>query len=434
MNETAPPTRFPLRTRPPRAGRGTLGDTVWNAVSNVAAASLSFAVLALTARFSGAWWCGVVAFAFAASQQLYTLGNFTMQSYQASDVAQRRSFGDYVSAKAVSLAAMFFAAGLWLAAGNPGRDKTAAFLALLLYQASEAFSNAFFARYQQQGRLDVACRIRFSKTVAFSLAFAAVLAAVGNPLPALAAAAAVHAALFFVLDVPMLRAFGPLRPHRPDRTSLEILVACAPIAANSVLLMAVHNGPKFAVDATLGEEALAAYSALFMVSFGVALCADFLMNPQLVPLARAVRERDCAALRRTLAGPLLAIVVLGAAGLAAGAAVGVPVLSAVFGLDLGGTRGTLCLLLAGGVLVALYQLGQTVLVVLRRQVRGLPGMLLAVAVSFGSAGPLARRFGLRGAACAYLAAVAALAFCSVVLASLSLWTAFRRVPATGGLS
>ena len=177
MTVPAPPSRLLRLLLPPARGDGLVRDTAWNAAANGAAAGLSFFLLLLASRLAGPYWCGVAALGLAVSQQLFTLGNFTMNGYQASDVAERRSFGDYVSAKTVSVGAMILAGAAWAFWGGLGRDKTLCLVALLAYQASDAFSNAFFARYQQKGRLDAACRIRFSKIVAFAAVYAAVLAA-----------------------------------------------------------------------------------------------------------------------------------------------------------------------------------------------------------------------------------------------------------------
>ena len=323
----------------------------------------------------------------------------------------------------------FCAAGaVW---GGRGRDKTLCLVALLAYQASDAFSNAFFARYQQKGRLDAACRIRFSKIVAFAAVYAAVLAASRSVVAALAAASVAHVALFFATDVPLLGLFGPLRLRLPGRASFSILLACLPLAFNSFLLMYVNNAPRFAVDAILDEKALAEFSALFMVSFVVAVCADFLMNPQVVRLAEAVRAGDRSAAVRTLLHPFAAIALLGAAGLAVAATFGAPLLAWIFGLDLSLHRDTLCVALVGGVLVALYQLGQTVLVVLRKQAWGLPGMVLAAAAARLAARPFVARFGLRGAALSYVLAVLILAAASDTFATLFLRRVAWRSPKPG---
>lgn len=416
---------------PPARGDGIARDTAWNAAVNGAAAGLSFFLLLRASRAAGAYWCGVAALGLAVSQQLFTLGNFTMGGYQASDVAERRSFGDYVAAKAVSVCAMLLAGAAWVAWGGLGRDKALCLAALLAYQASDAFSNAFFARYQQRGRLDTACRIRFAKIMAFAIVYAAVLAATRSVPASLAAASAAHIALFFATDVPLLRLFGPLRLRVPGRAAFSILLACLPLAFNSFLLMYVNNGPRFAVDAALGEEALAAFSALFMVSFVVAVCADFLMNPQVVRLAEAVRAGDRSTALRTLLRPLAAIGLLGAAGLAVAATFGAPVLARIFGLDLSPHRDTLCVALVGGVLVALYQLGQTVLVVLRKQAWGLPGMVVAAAVARLAARPFVERLGLRGAALSYVLAVLILAAASDSFAALFLRRTAWRSPQPG---
>lgn len=391
---------------------GLVRDTVWNALVNGAVAGLSFLVLALAARLAGEYWCGVVALALAVSQQLFTLGNFTMQDYQASDVNESRSFSDYVSAKLLSLSLMLSAAVAWVFLGNFSRDKMLALAALTLFQASDAFGMVFFARYWQRGHLSTACRVRFLKIVAFAGVYAVTLALWRLPLVALAAGACAHAALFFALDAPLLKRFGPLDFRLPGRAALGILWACAPLAANSFLVMFVNNGPRFAVDAVLGEGELAAFSALFMVSFAVSVCGDFLMNPQVVRLAKAVAAGDHPAACRIVGRQALLVAGLGVLALAVGATLGIPVLSWLFGLDLSGRRGVLLLLLGGGILVAYYQLAQTVLIVLRRQAWGTPGMLVASLGVLLAARPLVAAMGLKGAAWSYCAAVAVLVLCS----------------------
>lgn len=409
----------------PGGGRALARDTAWNAALNVAVAGLSACLLALSSHWAGEYWCGVVALGLAMSQQLFTLGNFTMGSYQASDVAEKRSFGDYVAAKSVTVGAMLLAGAAWAALGGFGRDKTLAFAALLVCKAFDAFSNAFFARYQQRGRLDISCKVRLAKTTAFAGLFAAVLWTVRNPLPALAAGAAAEVGLFFVLDLPLLKRFGPLEWRWPGRAAWTVLGGCAPLALNSFLVMYVNNGPRFAVDAVLDEGALAVFSALFMASFGVAVCGDFLMNPQVTRLAAAVAAGDRARAQRIVLRQAGLISGLGLAGLAAAAAIGLPVLERVFALDLTGRLGVLLVLLGGGVLVASYHLAQTVLVVVRRQVWGVPGMALAVVAVFFCARPAVARAGLSGAAAVYSGAVALMALCSSVFAVRFFRAAFR---------
>lgn len=397
---------------PPQRSDGLAADTVWNAVANVAAAVMSFALPALTSHISGAYWCGVVALGLAMSQQLFNIGSFGTNSYQASDIAEARTFPDYVAAKGLSVAAMLAAATLWLLIDWPGHDKAASFLAMMLYQTSEAFSGAFFSRYQQKGRLDTACRVRFTKTIAFASVFAIVLCATRQPLPALVAAATTHAALFLALDVPLLSVFGPLHPKLPGRSALSILLACAPLAANAFFLIYLHNAPRFAVDSMLDEVAFAKFTALFIVSFGIAVCADFILNPQVVRMATAIRRGNRSGAFRTIRSPLFTILCLGTASVALAPSLGIPALSFLFHLDLAEYGMALRLILIGGTFVALGSLAQMVLTVLRRQVLGIPGLAAAVAFSAFAARPLVARHGILGAAIAYLASVALLALCS----------------------
>jgi O-antigen/teichoic acid export membrane protein len=92
----------------------------------------------------------------------------------------------------------------------------------------------------------------------------------------------------------------------------------------------------------------------------------------------------------------------------------------------------LLLLLGGGILVAYYQLAQTVLIVLRRQAWGTPGMVVASLGVLLAARPLVASMGLRGAAWAYCAAVAVLVLCSGGFAVCHFRAAFAESADGGG--
>lgn len=389
----------------------------WTLVSGALYAGESFFVLAAATRLAGPYWGGVAGIAFAVDQLLFTVGAFSVRRYQASDAAERFPFPVYAGVRAATCAAMVLAGLAWTWLGGFSPDKRAAILPLLAYKASEAFADVLGGRYQQAGRLDATGRILAAKTL-LSLAACVGALAFGASLPAaLWTMAAVHAALAFPLDGAILPAFGGLRLRLPPRASFALLGAALPLASTSFLQMFVNNGPKFAVDALLDETSMAAFSALAMAAFVPPVLAELLAAPHVDKLGRARERGDWRAFPRAAAELALPVLALGAAGTAAAWAVGVPVASAVFALDLSPYRAALCLLVVSGTLLSLHLVADVFLVVLRRQGWCVVSSLVAAALAAAAARPLVEARGLPGAALCHLACTAALFLVNAALAA-----------------
>ena len=397
----------------------------WTLLSGALYAGESFLVLVAANHLAGPYWGGVAGIAFAVDQLLFTVGAFSIRRYQASDAAERFPFPVYAGARALTCAAMVLAGVAWLALAGFSPDKRAAIAPLLLFKASEAFSDVLGGRYQQRGRLDAAGRILAAKTFLSFLAFPAALALGARPPAALWAMAAAHVALTALLDGAVLPAFGGLRLRLPRRPAAALLAGCAPLAATAFLLMFVNNAPKFAVDRALDEPRMAAFAALAMASFVLAVLADLLAAPHVERLGRAREAGDWRAFPRAALRLQAAALVGGAAACAGAWLVGIPVLSALFGLDLSAYRAELCLLVLSGTFLALHLVADVVLVVLRRQAWCLAPAGLAALFAAVAARPFVEARGLLGAAYCHLACACLLFVAGTALA----WVFLRRAAA-----
>lgn len=374
----------------------------WTVVSGCLYAGSSFVMLMVTTNVLGAIPGGILALALTLSQQLYSVGAFSMRPYQVSDTVERYSFPCYVTSRFVTCTLALVAGVVWMILGGYSGGKGLAIALLLVVRCSEAFSDVLGGRYQQRGRLDVSGRILAAKTFLATMAFVVVVFSSKSIYPALLAMAATHVSLIFVADSPVLRSVGESRIRLDFHKVLPLLADCLPLAINAYLLAYLNNGPKLAIDRVLDEKSLACYTSLSMVSFVVALFSDFIVSPQVVPLSRAYHEKRFGHFARSLARQIPVIMAFALLGIGGAWLVGAPVLSYVFGLDLLPYRAELCILLAGGLFLALYQVCQLVLIVLRKQAWGLCGMVAAAAVVLWGAKPMVSAYGIRGGAYCYL--------------------------------
>ncbi len=402
------------------------GNLVWRTYFWTAAAggcfcATSFVLLALIVRLlgeQGPYWGGVFSIALAVSQQLITLGLFQMRPFQVSDVDEAFTFSNYFISRIFTVALMFAAGLAWMAAGAMGRDKVVTLLLLLILRAGESVSDVIEGRYQQSGRLDIASKGLFFKTFLPLALFTVVLWGGRNMLVALAAMALLHWLLLLAMDGTLIRSFARFSLSGSLKQQRKLLYACLPLATNAFLFIYVNNLSRYAVDRFLDERTMAEYNALFMPSFIVILLSGFVLRPALTLLSEQRRSGAYRGFRRQVAVQLAWVAVFTVPMLALAYAWGAPLLSLLYGLDLTPHRGTLCILIGAGALLALYYIFQSVLIILRRQTACLAGILLAAVAAWPATVYAVRRYGINGGALSYLFSSALLA---VVFMIMTVW-------------
>lgn len=389
---------------------------MWTALSVGLFAGSSFLMLMVTSWWLGVYWAGVFSIGLAMAQQMFTVGCFCVRRFQASDVDEEYSFSSYLNARFVTCFLMLVVGVFWIMTGIPSgvnifdSDKAKPFLWLLLYKASESFSDVLGGRYQQKGRFDVSCKIMFFKTLGALLAFCATMYVLRNLSVALFVLFIVHILLTILLDGMMISQFDMrLKRLLPKKTFL-LLLSCLPLAIDSFLRMYINNGSKFAIDIVMDKESVAIFSTLFMVSFIMSIFSEFILNPHVTILAEAFKAKHFEKIRKIINKQLLFILSFGLGGIIVSYLCGVEVLSFIFKINLVPYRVEFCVLFMGGILLALFYLTQLLLIIQRRQLWCLPGVVSSALFVFLFANRFVYKIGVMGGAIVYAISMAIM-FC-----------------------
>lgn len=379
---------------------------IWNILSTGIFAVSSFIMLIATTHLLGAYWGGVFSISLAMAQQMFTLGFFSIRRYQASDINETYSFTTYLTARSITCFLMIFFGIIWAVRMSPegifSSDKSIVFFWILLYKTSEAFSDVLGGRYQQKDKYDISCKILFSKTLASTIIFLVTLFTTKNLVLSLSFMTFCHIALTILLDTRAIKKFDMGDKKISLKPCFYLLFTCFPLALEAFFRMYINNSPKYAINAILDEESIAAFSALFMISFILAMFSEFFLNPQITPLANAMNNREYGVVNKIISQQTLALCAITIIGIPLAWFVGTEVLSFVFNLELTHLRQELCLLLCGGFILALFLLSQLILIVLRKQIMCLPGILLASAFAYLYSLKLVEKLSIKGACFSYL--------------------------------
>lgn len=392
-------------------------------------AGFSFLGLFFVTHFLGAEAGGIFGLALTLSQQVLTIGWFAARRFQASDCHEKFTFSDYLGTRLVTTTLMILVGTFWSFAGGFSHEKQLAILLLVALKASEAFSDVLAGRYQQKNRFDVSCRILLVKTLLSLGAFVLPLG-LGATLPlALGSMLFTHLLLTILLDGSVLPLFSENRCRPTFTHTPSLLSACFPLFVTSFLTTYLNGAPKYVIDRMLGEHDTAIFCALSMASLAILLLSEFLINPQIARLSLLRAQGKHALFRASLSRLFFLLLGSGALGLATVYAIGIPILSLLFHLNLTPHRTLLCLLFTGGIFLALSQLFQLILILFRQQMWCLPGILIASLTALFSMPPLVQHSGLLGGGIGFLLSLATMAICHAIAALLLLFSR-KQTPCT----
>ena len=206
-----------------------------------------------------------------------------------------------------------------------------------------------------------------------------------------------------------------LRPRFQRQQMKSLALVGLPLFLSYFLSMYVGNAPKYAIDAYLSDEIQAYYNFIFMPAFAVQLLANFIFNPILTTYAHMWAERKFKTFRKAILRQLVVVAGITAAGLAVAATIGIPILSIIFGVDLGAFKGELCVVMIGGGMLAYVTFFTTVITIICHQNLLLIGYGAVAIAAKLFAKPLVLQFQMMGAASLYALLMACLALFFAVI-------------------
>ncbi|MBR2706533.1 MAG: hypothetical protein IKE74_04745 [Mogibacterium sp.] len=358
-------------------------------------------------RTNGLEDAGVFSIAYAIGSLVYYAGEFGVRKYQVTDVREKASFGDYHTHRiATCLIALVFGILYAFRGFLTGQYSSSKYLIIIIVSAVkvlEAYCDLYFSRYQQKGRLDVAAKASAYR-LTLPLICCIISLIVSHDL-LISMIVWLLVTIFAMLTSFVLLApeFGGLWLRFNKSIFLMITRECFPLFAGSFLLLYVGNAPKYAIDAIMDDKAQACFNFIFMPVFAIGLLANFIFNPILVRLAEDWAGGDYPRFRSTVLRQMLVIGGITLLAVAVALTIGCPVLGALFGTDLSGSRMSLTILMVGGGMLALANFLIVVVTVVRGQKYLLPGYLGAAACAKLLSARFVRMYGIPGAAALYTA-------------------------------
>ena len=358
-----------------KTGNVQRSAVIWNAVSACLTSFQTMLLLMVLTHFGTPEHSGYFVMAYTAANLFMHLGKFGMRQYQVTDAGNKYSFREYVASRVFSVGLMAAALVLYLLYSllfNGYTAEKAAVVALItFYRGVEAAEDVLHGRLQQQGRLDIAAKILAIRSAVFMIGFAVLYLLTKNLILTCAVNAAITLALCIILNKPYYHTEQDGKMEQKEPSPLfrfwPLLVECLPLCLTMVTYMYLGNAPKYIVDGLVSDAVQTRFNIVIMPAFVGSLLCSFIFNPVLKRIGDLWQNREIDTLRRTTRKLALVPVAVDAALLLGGWFLGIPILSAVYGVELADYRLTLMIFLLASGAVAMLNLFVALLTAMRKQ-------------------------------------------------------------------
>ena len=395
---------------------------IWNTLSATFFAVQSMIALIVITHTSGQEDAGVFSIAYAVGSLMYYIGEYGVRKYQVSDVNEEMSFTDYHSHRIAACAVMLIVSLGYVAKGYfmSGYSFSKAYVVLMvcLIKVVEAYSEVYFGRFQQVGRLDVAAKTNLYRTLIGLTGGIIALIITHDLVVSITVWFIMTVIAMFSSSILVYKEFGSLEfKFRWDKIA-RIFMDCFPLFIGYFMMNYIGNAPKYAIDATMTDLDQANYNYIFMPVFAVGLFANFIFNPILVKLAHRWDEGKIRPFTMIVLRQLMVIAGITLLAIAVALTIGCPVLGILFNADISPFKTDLTILMVGGGMLALVNFFSVVVTVMRCQRHLIAGYVIIAVLALLLAEKAVLRSGLRGAAVLYTILMGLLA---AIFAFITFW-------------
>ena len=385
-------------------------NVLWNIIGSTVYAVTSTLIGTVVMRMLGAGQGGIFLFAFSTlGQHIFIISYFGMRPIQVTDT-RGTPFGSYLRLRLLTCAAAMIFAVLFAFFYAGLSEKTACILIIALYKVTDGLADCYECEFQRLGRLDITGKSMTVRTVVSVGVFLAVLAAAKDLVAACAAMTAALLLSVFLLCVLRIRHFSP-DGSVPKGSVKALFEEGKWLFVSAFLDLFIFSAGKYAVDAYQSAAISGYFGIIFLPASAINMAANYVIRP-LLPSLSEEYTRDRSIFRKNIGKLSGVIALLTAAGLAAGAAAGMPVIRLLVGetagAEIAAYKTAFLLLIAGGGLYALINLFYYVLVIYGSEKTIFriyaAGTALAAAVCFAAA----KRRGINGGAAGFVLCMAAM--------------------------
>lgn len=373
---------------------------VWNMVGITLNSFNSMFFMIVITRINGTDQSGIFTLLFSIACLLYNVGIYSGRTFQVTDNTGIYTDAEYILHRVLTVTIMLFAGAIYCALRNFDPFKFVLTMLLTIMKCLEAFSDVLYGVMQKNDELYISGKSFTFKALISLFVLIVVDLLTHNILLSFIVVDIACFLITFFYDIPHCKKFVS---HTYSFLKVLSLFKSGFFAfAYYFLNVYLANAPKYSLDGMVSSSDQALFSIVLMPATLISLCAIYLLQPYINRLGLLYSENRIADFKKTMKMIIMAIIGIGVCAEIGATFLGVPVLNAVYGVDLSSYLSSLRIIIVGATFIAIVTVLSTALTTFRNTKGQFVIYAIVSSVIYLTSSWIVGKFGVFGGAYVYV--------------------------------
>ena len=377
--------------------RGLIKNFIWNTIGIMLNSFNSLFFLIVVSRINGLNDAGIFSLAFSTALLLYTIGLYSGRMFQVTDIENKIKDKDYIFSKVISCSLMIVLGLGFVIIRGYDIYKALVMLLLVIYKATEAFSDTLYAVLQKNEKLYQSGQSLALKSIIGIICFVVVDFIAKNLIIASLTIVLVNLIIMLVFDYPRVRKYIPKNTKVNIENVKDIFKKEFFVFINSFLSNYILNAPKYAIDNFMQEADQAKFGYIIMPATVISLFSQFILMPYTNRIREMYANNKIKELKHNIRKIIGIVILFGILAIVVAYLIGIPVLEFIYNTQLSEYRLDLVIILFAYILYAISYINLVVLTTARKTFIQFLVYGFTAAVTLVTSNIFVSQMGIRGA-------------------------------------
>lgn len=374
---------------------------IWNILGIGFNSFNSLFFMIIVTRINGIDDAGIFTIAFSTACILYMIGVYAGRIYQVTDLDKEITNKEYLANRLITSTLIIVLVVIFNFIKGYNLFKSMTFLLLTLYKSLEAFSDVIYGILQKNEKLEIVGKSLFFKSLISLIIFTLVDIITKNMIISIIFVNIVNITLIIVFDIKKSKKYINFSIKVEKENIIKIFKTGFFVFAVALLGVYVLNAPKYAIDNYLPNNYQTIFGIIVMPATVVGLVAQFIIHPYLNELVKLYEEKDLREFKKIIYRLIAIVSIFGIIATLLGYFLGTQVLSCIYGIDLGGYKIGLSIIIISATLYTIGVIYSSALTTVRETFSQFIIYLIVSIVAYIISDVFTRKYNVNGAIIAY---------------------------------
>ena len=339
---------------------------IWNTIGIMMNSFNSLFFLIVVSRINGLNDAGIFSLAFSTALLLYTIGLYSGRMFQVTDIENKITDKDYIFSKVISCSLMIVLGLGFVIIRGYDIYKALVMLFLIIYKATEAFSDTLYAVLQKNDKLYQSGQSLALKSIIGIICFIVVDFIFKNLVIACLSIVLVNLIIMAVFDYPKVKKYIPNDIKVNLENVKNIFKKEFFVFINSFLSNYILNASKYAIDNYLQEADQARFGYIIMPATVISMFSQFILMPYTNKIREMYAKNEMKKLKQNIGKIIGIVIAFGVLAISVAYLIGIPVLEFIYNTQLSEYRLDLVIILFAYIMYAISYIDLVVLTTARK--------------------------------------------------------------------